>query len=391
MSNLFIESSWQSLNKHGEALCGDRVQIIRGDGGSMVMVLADGLGSGVKANILSTLTSKIISTMLAQQMTLEQAVGAIAKTLPICSQRGVAYSTFTIIKVEKDMSASIIDYDNPHTIMLRDGKIYEYPTTLRNIEGKDIWQAKVKLQENDTFVSMSDGALYASANEFFDMKNWTRDHVAAYCRSVYTPSSTAKQIQTALLDKIYDLYGHVPKDDTTVSVLKVRRRNTVNFMIGPPARKEDDGRMLSLFFSKRGKKIVSGGSTAKMVSTYLSKPINFIEPVGPADVPPMSAIDGVDLVTEGIITLNKVLEYATERYEKPQSLPEYACKQDGAALIATMILDEATDINIFLGSAVNSAQRNDEDFVRIGVKQNLVDRLTQVLKKSDKSVKIYKF
>ncbi len=391
MSNLFIESSWQSLNKHGEALCGDRVQIIRGDDGSMVMVLADGLGSGVKANILSTLTSKIISTMLAQQMTLEQAVGAIAKTLPICSERGVAYSTFTIIKVEKDMTARIIDYDNPHTVMLRDGNIYEYKSSLRNIEGKDIWQANVKLQENDTFISMSDGALYASANEFFDMKNWTRDHVAQYCRSVYTPDSTAKQIQTSLLNKIYDLYGHVPKDDTTISVLKVRRRKTVNFMIGPPRKKEDDNRMLSLYFSKRGKRIVSGGSTAKMVSDYLAKPIEFLDQVPMAEVPPMSAIEGVDLVTEGIVTLNRVLQYATERLEKPQPLPEYICRQDGAALIATMLLDEATDINMFFGSAVNAAQQNDADFVQIGVKQNLVERLSTVLKKYGKSVKIYIF
>ncbi len=391
MSNLFVETSWASLNKHGEALCGDRVQIIRDDNGGLVMVLADGLGSGVKANILSTLTSKIISTMLAQQMTLEQAVSAIAKTLPICSERGVAYSTFTIIKVEKDMTAQIIDYDNPHTIMLRGGKIYEYTANLRNIEGKDIWQSKIKLQEHDTFISMSDGALYASANEFFDMKNWTRDHVAQYCQKVYEETATAKQIQTAVLDKIYDLYGHIPKDDTTISVLKVRRRRTVNFMIGPPANKADDNTMMSLFFSKRGKRIVSGGSTAKMVSGYLNKPIEFIEPAGLSDVPPMSAIEGVDLVTEGVVTLNRVLQYAEEQLANPQSLPEYACKSDGAALIAEALIDGATDINMFFGRAQNSAQANDVEFVKIGMKQNLVERLSAVLKKMDKSVKIYKF
>lgn len=391
MNNLFVESAWQSLNKYGEALCGDRVQIIRGDGGSMVMVLADGLGSGVKANILSTLTSKIISTMLAQQMTLEQAVSAIAKTLPICSERGVAYSTFTIIKVEKDMTAQIIDYDNPHTVMLRDGKIFEYTSNLRKIDGKDIWQSRVILQEHDTFISMSDGALYASANEFFDMKNWTRDHVAKYCQSVYSHGATAKQIQTAVLEKIYDLYGKVPKDDTTICVLKVRKRQTANFMIGPPVDKADDGRMLSLFFSKKGVKIVSGGTTAKLVSTYLDKPIEAVEPVGITDVPPMSKIEGVDLVTEGVVTLNRVLRYATERLKNPQPLPEYACGTDGACLIAETLIDKATDINFFFGRAVNTAQQNDMEFVKIGMKQNLVERLSRVLQKMDKSVKIYKF
>lgn len=391
MNSLYIDASWHSLNKYGEELCGDRVQIIRGDDGSMVMVLADGLGSGVKANILSTLTSKIISTMLAQQMSLEQAVSAIAKTLPICSERGVAYSTFTIIKVEKDMSAQIIDYDNPHTVMLRDGEIYDYRSSLRNIEGKDIYQTKIQLQENDTFISMSDGALYASDNEFFDMKNWTREHVAAYCRQIYSRDATAQSIQTTLLDKIYNLYGQVPKDDTTVCVLKVRKRTTVNIMVGPPAKKEDDPIMLSLFFSKRGERIVSGGTTAKLVSRYLGKPIVPIEPVGECDVPPMSMIDGVDLVTEGVVTLNKVLEYAQNQLDNPQPFPEYACIQDGAALIAEKLIDKATDINFFVGKAVNNAHTYDVEFVKIGMKQNLVVRLCDILKKMDKAVKIYEF
>lgn len=391
MNNLFAESSWSSLNKYGETLCGDRVQILRAEDGGTVMVLADGLGSGVKANILSTLTSKIISTMLAQQLSLEQAVAAIAKTLPICSERGVAYSTFTIVKISPDGTAQVIDYDNPNTIMLRGGKIYDYTKTKRNIEGKDIYQSVIHLQENDTFISMSDGALYASDNEFFDMKNWTRDHVAKYCESIYSPEATAQSLSASLMDKIYNLYGKVPKDDTTVCVIKMRRRKTVNVMIGPPADKKDDGLMLSLFFSRKGDKIVSGGTTAKLVSAYLGKPIVPIENSGDDEVPPMSSIEGVQLVTEGVVTLNKVLQYAEQRYESPQPFPEYACKQDGASLIAEMLIDKATDINFFFGKAVNNAQRADMEFVKIGMKQNLVDRLCRVLEKMNKTVKIYKF
>ncbi len=390
MNNLFVESSWNSLNKYGESLCGDQVQIIRDDDGGMVMVLADGLGSGVKANILSTLTSKIISTMLANDMSIEQAVRAIAKTLPICSERGVAYSTFTIIKIEKDMSAQIIDYDNPHTIMLRDGVIYDYSTTQRNIEGKDIYQSKIQLQEHDTFISMSDGALYASKNEFFDMKNWTRDHVAIYCQQIYSDSASARSIQTTVLEKIYKLYGEIPKDDTTICVLKVRKRKTINIMVGPPANKEDDTLMLSLFFSKRGEKIVSGGTTAKLVSQYLGKPIIPIDSSLESDVPPMSKIEGVDLVTEGIVTLNRVLQYMQERYEAPQPFPDYAMGQDGASLIAEALIDKATDINFFFGKAVNTAH-HDMEMIKVGMKRNLVDRICELLKKMDKTVKIYKF
>lgn len=391
MNNLYIDVARQSLNKRGETLCGDNVQIIRGEDGGMVMVLADGLGSGVKANILSTLTGKIISTMLSRQMSLEQAVAAIAKTLPVCSERQVAYSTFTIIKVEEDMSCRVIDYDNPNTIMIRDGQIYDYPKSQKNIEGKDIFQSKIRLKENDTFISISDGVLYASDNEFFDMKNWRAEHVADYCQRLYEPQITANAMCMGLLDKVNSLYGGVPKDDTTVCTVKVRKRATVNVMVGPPTSREDDGIMLPLFFSKKGEKVVSGGTTAKLVSRYLGKNIVPLAPVGIQDVPPMSAIEGVDLVTEGVVTLNKVLEYAQQRLENPRPLPEYACKQDGAALLAQKLIDTATDVNFFLGRAVNEAHLYDVEFVKIGMKKNLVSRLEEILKKMNKTVKVYEF
>ena len=121
MNDLCVDLSYGSLIKHGEELCGDMVQLIR-DKNTTVLVLADGLGSGVKANILATLTSKIISTMIAEKMSIEDCVSAVISTLPVCQTRGVAYSTFTIIIVKDNESAKIIQYDNPSVILLRDGK-----------------------------------------------------------------------------------------------------------------------------------------------------------------------------------------------------------------------------------------------------------------------------
>ncbi len=119
---------------------------------STVIVLADGLGSGVKASILSTLTSKIISTMMADGLSLEDCVETIAATLPICSVRGVAYSTFTIIHIINNDTAEIIQYDNPQVILVRDGSNYDYPKTELNIGGKRILRSSVKLQEDDVFL-----------------------------------------------------------------------------------------------------------------------------------------------------------------------------------------------------------------------------------------------
>lgn len=109
-----------------------------------MIVLADGLGSGVKASILSTLTSKIISTMMAEGLTLEDCVETIAATLPICSVRGVAYSTFTIIHLLNNETAEIMQYDNPLLILLRDGENYDYPKTELSIGGKKIYRSSIK-------------------------------------------------------------------------------------------------------------------------------------------------------------------------------------------------------------------------------------------------------
>ena len=118
MNNLCAEIGWKSINHEGEQLCGDHVDIIEQVENSTVIVLADGLGSGVKASILSTLTSQIISTMMAEGLPLEECVATIAATMPKCSVRGVAYSTFTIIHLINNETAEIIQYDIPLVIMI---------------------------------------------------------------------------------------------------------------------------------------------------------------------------------------------------------------------------------------------------------------------------------
>ena len=136
MNDLCADIGYKSINHVGEELCGDHVDVVEQDENSTVIVLADGLGSGVKASILSTLTSKIISTMMAAGLPIEECVSTIAATLPVCSVRGVAYSTFTIIHLLNNELAEIIQYDNPHVIVFRDYQLYEYPKTEMNIGGR---------------------------------------------------------------------------------------------------------------------------------------------------------------------------------------------------------------------------------------------------------------
>ena len=123
MNNLWTDTGYASINKFGEQLCGDRVEMATTNGVT-TLVLADGLGSGVKANILSTLTSKILCTMIANGMTIENCVETIASTLPVCKVRHMAYSTFSILKLNDDGKAYLAEFDCPGCIYVHDGVVY---------------------------------------------------------------------------------------------------------------------------------------------------------------------------------------------------------------------------------------------------------------------------
>ncbi len=390
MNNLCTEIGYHSLIKHGEQLCGDHVEVVEQGENSFVMVLADGLGSGVKANILAMLTSKIISTMMAAGLGIEDCVGTIASTLPVCEVRKIAYSTFTIIRIVDNEEAEIIQYDNPHVILLRDGKNVEYDKTITEIGGKQIYKSKISLQENDVFIAMSDGAIYAGVGKTMNF-GWQREHIVEFMEKLYDSEYTAKTLCTLLLDECDRLYGGEPGDDTTIGALKIRRRSPVNLLIGPPVDPKDVNKMMALFFAKEGKHIVSGGTTSKLASEYLGKPmeaqIDYLDP----EIPPTAKIEGVDLVTEGVITISRVLTYAKSYLENNEFYSDWSFKQDGASQISRLLFEEATDINFYVGRAVNPAHQNPNLPINFNIKMNLISELSESLKKMGKRIKVSYF
>ncbi len=261
MNNLCADIGWQSYNKYGETLCGDNVEIVDAANGTKFIVLADGMGSGVKANILSKLTAKIVSTMMAAGLQVEDCVETIAATLPVCKERCVAYSTFTIIALHGNEEAEIIQYDNPGVILLRDGGHYEFPSQEVVIGGKKILKARVKLQENDVFIMMSDGCIHAGVGIELNF-GWQREDIISYMETFYDVGFTAKSLNSILLEECYRLYGGEPGDDTTACTIRIRKREPMSLVVGPPSNRDDDQKMMSLFFSKEGKHIVCGGSTS---------------------------------------------------------------------------------------------------------------------------------
>ena len=390
MNNLCTDIGWMSLNKKGEQLCGDHVDIVPQGENSTVVVLADGMGSGVKANILSTLTAKIISTMMAEGLTLEDCVETIAATLPVCSVRGVAYSTFTILHLVNNTEAEIIQFDNPLVILLRDGKNYDYTKTEMNIGGKKIYKSVIKLCEDDIFVAMSDGCPHAGIGLAYNF-GWKREDIIDFMETVCIAGYTAKTLSTILIDEVNKLYARRPGDDATACVVKVRKREPMNLLFGPPSNRDDCNRMMSLFFSKEGKHIVCGGTTSSIAAKYLGKPLKASLNFERSDVPPIAEIEGVDLVTEGVITINKVLEYAKDYLKDNASYEQWSFKHDGASLISRLLFEEATDINFYVGRAVNPAHQNPDLPINFNIKMNLVAELSECLKKMGKRIKVSYF
>ena len=390
MNDLCVDIGYKSINHFGEELCGDHIDIVEQDSGSTVIVLADGLGSGVKASILSTLTSKIISTMIAQGLPLEECVATIAATLPVCSVRGVAYSTFTIIHILDTDTAELIQYDNPQIIIIRDFEVWDYPKAEMSIGGKTIYKSVIKLQEDDIFVAMSDGCPHAGIGAAFNF-GWKREDISDFMQALAPVGYTAKTLSTILVDECNKLYGGRPGDDATACVVKVRKRVPMNILFGPPSNRDDCDRMMSLFFSKEGKHIVCGGTTSSIAAKYLNKPVKASLSFERSDVPPIAQIEGVDLVTEGVITVNKVLEYARDYLEDNKSYEQWSFKRDGASLIAQLLFEEATDINFFVGRAMNPAHQNPDLPINFSIKMNLVQDLSSCLKKMGKRIKVIYF
>ena len=386
---LCLEYGCTSVNKFGEELCGDNV-VSMVDGDYTTLVLADGLGSGVKANILSTLTSKIISTMMAAGLPIEECVSTIAATLPVCSVRGVAYSTFTIIHLKNNQVAELIQYDNPHAIVIRDEAVWDYPKTEMNIGGKKIYKSVIKLQENDIFVAMSDGCPHAGIGTAYNF-GWKREDIASFMETLSHAGYTAKTLSTMLVDECDKLYGQKPGDDATACVVRIRKREPMNMLFGPPSNRDDADRMMSLFFSKEGKHIICGGTTSSIAAKFLRKPVKASLNFEASDVPPIAEIEGVDLVTEGVITVNKVLEYAKDYIGENKHYEHWSFKRDGASLICRLLFEEATDINFYVGRAVNPAHQNPDLPINFNIKMNLVEELSKCLKKMGKKIKVSYF
>lgn len=382
---LRLESGYTSLNKNNEELCGDKVEIKR-NGEYTTLVLADGLGSGVKANILSTLTSKILCTMVANDISIEDCVETILQSLPVCKVRGVAYSTFTVIHLAEDGTGYLLEFDNPEAILIRDCKCYDFEREKLEVLGKTVYKTELKLGAGDVIVTMSDGVIHAGIGMTLNF-GWLRGDVKNYLDGAVTPEMSARCIAWLLAAACNDLYLDKPGDDTTVLAVKVRNALNVNIMVGPPVDKSMDDFYIGRFLEGEGKKVVCGGTSSQIVARYLGKEVRATFDFPDKDVPPIGYIDGIDLTTEGVVTLRRLLEHSEKYLSVSDLTPKYFNKKDGASLLANVLFEEATDIKFFVGQSINKAHQGLP--IDTTMKLKLVESLTQNLRKMGKNVEVY--
>ncbi len=386
-SRLYFETSWGSLFKQGEELCGDKVEIIK-SGQDTIMVLADGLGSGVKANILASLTSKIVATMLAAGADIQDVIETMASTLPVCHERKVAYSTFTFLRLNPNGQAHIVEFDNPNLVILRNGNCLDLPRVERTVGEKQIRETDILLRPEDYCVFFSDGVIHAGVGKLLNL-GWQQQNVEEFLEENIGRTETAKALQECLLSACNSLYMGEPGDDTTVAVCHVRVPKTAFVMVGPPVQKGEDETLVQELVSYDGPKIVCGGTTSQIVSRVSGRPLTACLTYLTPDVPPIGAIPGIDLVTEGVITLGKAYDLLL-RYENRTVAreDELLSKKDGAHLLAAMLALSCTGARFVVGRALNPAHQNPDLPLNLGIKLKLVEDIAACLKRLGKEVTV---
>ncbi len=375
-SDNFLDIYQQSLPKKGEELCGDKVKYLKTNKKTTI-VLSDGLGSGVKANILATLTTEILITMLNADIPLEEVLKTAIATLPICQVRKIAYSTFTIIQINNETNHfTIINFDNPACLYFRKGKAVKLETKTEKILDRQVTVTEGYLERGDFLGSISDGILYAGMGVELNF-GWGWDNIVKHIEEILLwRSHTARTIVQDVIQKTHSLYHGEIGDDATFVGIYVRKRNPLMIFTGPPLNKEKDKIYVERLLNFQGRKVICGGTTGNIVASYLGKTIEMDLSTIRKELPPIGILNQIDLVTEGILTISKATEYIKNCHG---DITRLKFDNNGAYLLAKEIL-EADSISFLVGQKINEFYQNPLLPKNISIRRNLIEDLVKFLR-----------
>lgn len=369
----------KSFCKRGEDICGDSFKVFRAPNAT-VIVLSDGLGSGVKANVLSTLTVEIVGGLVSGNLSTHEVVETLISTLPVCKWRGIAYSTFSILRIYDTGQATLVEYDSPASLRLREGsRVSPVAGSELEILGKSIRESHFRMSPGDVLLQMSDGIIHAGVGCTLAM-GWQEEGVQSYLSHVApTTEGDPEKLATCVIRQASDLWESQPGDDGTVVATRYRRARNATIITGPAGERQNMPRMLNDFLAASGRKIVSGGTTSHLVAQRLSTEVEIDFKYLDSGLPPTARIEGIDLVTEGMLTLNRVVEYMRN------GIPD--CEQNAATeLLET--LRSSDGISFMVGTARNAAHQNERFPAELLLRRTVVEALSSLLREEGKTVEV---
>lgn len=379
---LVFEEFYRSVPKFDQKVCGDNVEIIKKENKTIV-VLSDGLGSGIKANILSTLTSKIASGLLDKELPLKEILSTILATLPVCEVRGIAYATLAFLIIDQNQEMRLIEIDSPAAFLFRDNQVKKLEYQEFELEGKKIRESNFKFQRQDQLFLVSDGVTHAGIGGLLNFGlGW--DGVAREIERTVKKNENDLKYSINKLVKIFNtFYDDQAGDDFTIIGMKYRKKRKLNIWSGPPLKKEDDRLLAKKISTADGKKIISGGTTAQIAARELNKELQPGLEYYDKNIPPISKMEGFDLLTEGLLTLNRVLSLL-KKY-KPGQIPVEG--KDGASRFTRLLL-ESDSVKFLVGRAVNESHQSLNLPINLGIRSQIISQIAEQLRRIKKEVKI---
>lgn len=380
-NKLFVEMESHQLTKHGEAACGDDCKFHSDEEGHRyIAVLSDGLGSGIKAHLLSTMTTTMAVSFIRSDMDVLKSVETIMDSLPVCEVRKISYSTFTIIDIQLGGKTRVIEMDNPGFVHMRGGIEIPAPEPIERLVS-DRWPSRevrvyeIDLRPGDHLVVCSDGVTQAGLGLRRYPFGWRRKGLVEFLKEtlIRYPRQSARTLSRDVTCKAMSLdAGGDSKDDTSCLVVHIRHPRVMRILTGPPYRKSTDHDYALLAAPGGGADCVAvcGGTTTNIVSRELGIPVEMDIRRGRSDLPPAGKL-GAALATEGVLTLTRLLE-DLEDGKVPEEMPH------AAAALAELAI-ESDEIEFYVGTKINEAHQDPALPVDLELRRSVVKRLSKVL------------
>lgn len=375
----FIEVDYCQRAKHGQLISGDVFLSRKVEPeGRMISVLSDGLGSGVKASVLATMTATMALKFTASPMDIHTSAEIIMDTLPICSVRKISYSTFTVVDMASTGETRIIEHGNPSFLLIRpkeDLKVEKAEVRPKRWEDRVISFSSFDVRREDRIIIFSDGITQAGMGEYRTPLGWGLESVTEFIREKIDryPHISARELSRILVAKAEEVDGLSAKDDITCGVVYFRSPRQLLVMTGAPFNRAHDQDLAKMAERTSGRKVICGGTTANIISRMLNRAIQIdMRQQLHSKVPPSARMEGFDLVTEGILTLGEVLRLLEEGFA-PEDM-----RCNAAVRLATMLLD--SDIVKFaVGTRINDAHQDPNIPVELDLRRNIVKRIARQL------------